>query len=106
MAKDSLTDTAGSKTVVDAKPQSAAHIKCDLHNPTRARRVIYDGIEGSMKEITVDPGATLRGVALHRAVAEELRDRNRVKKDSDLVIKPMSGEPEVPKVEQPEPTAH
>jgi hypothetical protein len=63
-------------------------VTCDLYNPTRARRIIYDGILGSMKQIVVASQDTKRGVTISRAIAEELRDRNRAKKNSDLVIKP------------------
>jgi hypothetical protein len=75
-------------------------VTCDLYNPTPARRVIYDGItiEGAsghqsyQKSITVEPGETKRGVTISRLIAEELRDRNRAKRDSDLVIKPQTTE--------------
>jgi predicted ATP-grasp superfamily ATP-dependent carboligase len=65
-------------------------ITCNLHNPTTARRVIYDGIEGSRKSITVDAGETVHNVTISRRIAEEMRDRNRAKKDSDLQIKPLT----------------
>jgi hypothetical protein len=74
----------------------SATIKCDLYNPCRGIRVTYDGIEGSQAHISVAPGETKRGVTIARWIAEELRDQNRRKKDSTLVIKPMSGEPAEP----------
>lgn len=76
---------------VDANKKSDI-LTCDLHNPTRARRIIYDGIPGSMKQIAIASGETKHGVTLSRGIAEELRDRNRVKKNSDLVIKPTQAE--------------
>jgi hypothetical protein len=85
------TDT---KSKTPATEPSKSIITCDLHNPTPGRRIIFDGIEGSQKSIVVEAGDTKRGVTLHRSIAEELRDRNRAKKGSDLVIKPMSSETE------------
>lgn len=67
-------------------------VVCDLYNPTRARRIIFDGIDGIMKPISVEAGETKRNVTISRHIAEELRDRNRVKKDSDLVPKQPSTE--------------
>ena len=70
-------------------------LRCNLYNPTPGRRVIFDGIEKSMKAITIDSGDTKYNVTLSKAIAEELRDRNRVKKDSDLVIGPASDPPPI-----------
>lgn len=83
------TKTAPSKTIT-----------CNLYNPTKARRVIYDGIEGG-KMITIESKETKRGVTISRAIAEELRDRNRAKKDSDLQVRPQTtGEHEEKEAEQ------
>ncbi len=91
----------------DTKPATDKNIvQCDLHNPTRARRILFDGIPGSQKQIFVARGETKRGVTISRAVFEELRDRNRAKKDSELQPKPMSDEPVVEKPKIEEPTAH
>lgn len=60
----------------------------DLVNPTRARRVIHDGIAGIQRAITVEPGAILRDVEMHPDVAKELKARTRVrgKENSDLHV--------------------
>lgn len=77
------------------KVEKVATIKCHLTNPTSARRIIYDGInvegmqgQGNIqKAITIEAGGkTDKPVLLSRAVVEELQDRNRKKKDSDLIV--------------------
>lgn len=57
----------------------------DLFNPTRARRIIFDGIGKMPKSIVVESGATKQNVRIHRMIETELVERNRVKKDSDLI---------------------
>lgn len=86
-------DKHTNKNATEAKTAPKV-ITCNLYNPTRARRVIYDGIEGSDKQITIAPGETKRGVTISRTIAEELRDRNRAKKDSDLQVRPQTTEVE------------
>lgn len=85
------TETANVKANTAQTPPKSDTVTCDLFNPTRARRIIYDGIPGSMKQIVVASQTTKR-VTISRAIAEELRDRNRAKKNSDLVIKPVESE--------------
>ncbi len=77
------------------KTDKVATIKCNLTNPTPARRIIYDGInvEGLQgqghvqKAITVEAGGkTAKPVLLSRAVVEELQDRNKQKPNSDLIV--------------------
>jgi hypothetical protein len=68
----------------------------DISNPTKATRVIYDGIPGSMKAITVAPGGEKKGVQLSDAIAGELLERNRLKPDSDLVVTRLSIANETP----------
>lgn len=82
----------------EKEPKSQDTVTINLHNPTQARRVIYDGIsveglqgQGSIqKSITVDAGATKENVTIHRSIVEELRQRNRDKRDSDLVVMPLT----------------
>lgn len=69
-------------------------ITCDLHNPTRADRIIYDGIPGSMRQVVVGKGETKRGVTISKVIADELRARNKSKRDSDLVVRPQSTDAE------------
>jgi hypothetical protein len=73
----------------------------DIHNPTKARRVIHDGIERSQKQISIEAGATKHGVELDDAVVKQLNDR--VAKDTaaglentELVVKPASGKTAAP----------
>ena len=84
-------------------------IQCNIHNPLRGRRVIHDGITdayGRQKAIVVDGGDTVYNVTLAKTVAEELRNRNRVARDSDLVIGPPTEAPPKPApAAQPEPVA-
>lgn len=83
---------------MDDKIKKTETITCNLRNPTPARRIIHDGITvdsangtgGVQRQITVDPGATARGVTISKLIADELRERNRVKRDSDLVVLPVS----------------
>ena len=103
MADDKKTAAVSSETVtVDKKTAavSSETVTVDIKNPTRARRVIYDGINverahghgPAQKQITVEPGETKKNVTVHRSVVEEMRARNRAKKDSDLIITPARGE--------------
>lgn len=66
--------------------QSSSQIaRYDLVNPTSARRVIYDGIPGSMTCHTVEGRSTKKNVALHESVVKELRARNKATPNSDLI---------------------
>jgi len=67
-------------------------VTVDLHNAVRGQRVIYAGIQGSMRQIVINAGDTKRKVRLHKSIEKELRDRNRLKKDSDLVSSAPSDE--------------
>ena len=77
-------------------------VTCNLYNPTKGNRVIHDGItitEGvpagalpTQKQIHVASGETKKNVKIHRTIAEELRARNKAKKDSDLVVKPVTSD--------------
>jgi hypothetical protein len=74
----------------DAKSAPPEIVTVDLYNPTRARRVIFDGIpplgpHGVMHSITVEVGETKKAVRITRQIEQELRDRNRVNRDSDLI---------------------
>lgn len=69
-------------------------VLCNLYNPTRGRRVIFDGLKG-MKAITIDSGDTKYNVTLSKQIIEELRDRNRIEKNSDLVPGPATDAPPV-----------
>lgn len=85
--------TIDTKPLAQDKKPASKTITCNLHNPTRARRIIYDGITdefGRQKSITVEVGETKKNVTISREIAEELRDRNRAKKDSDLRIMPLT----------------
>lgn len=63
------------------------HLSYDIRNPTPARRVIFDGIEGSMKAITVEGrGGEKKNVTLHADIVKELKQRNRTKENSDLIV--------------------
>lgn len=76
----------------------------DIHNPTRAARVIYDGIDhggGNQREIHIVPGATKLCVALSDDIAQELRNRTRGKdasgksrEDADLQLTLSDVQPE------------
>jgi hypothetical protein len=77
-AKQRQADTKDTQTV-------------DLHNPTRARRIIHDGINEkgkAQKSITVEPGETKRNVVLHKDIIKELKDRTRPrgKDKADLIV--------------------
>jgi hypothetical protein len=80
-----------------AQPKEDANdtVTVDLHNPTRGRRIIYDGINVKngqgvvrQKAITVESGETVHNVVLHRDMVRELVEQNRRKQDSDLVPRP------------------
>lgn len=62
-----------------------AALHYDLKNPTLARRVIYSGIEGDNRAITVEALSVKENVAVSGDVIKELKQRNRDKPDSDLV---------------------
>ena len=72
---------------VSPKKELSATIRCDLYNPTRARRIVLDGIDGSMRQIMIGPGETRRGVTISRTIAEELRNRNRKTPKSEVESK-------------------
>jgi len=61
-------------------------VTVDIFNPTRARRVIYDGIGENPKPIVIEVGETKKNVKVTRLIEQELRERNKIKKDSDLVL--------------------
>jgi hypothetical protein len=82
MASENRTTTTP-VTTATVNPDSL--ITVDLHNPTRAQRVIYDGIPGSQRQIVINPNDTKHSVRLHRSIEKELRDRNRLKPNSDLI---------------------
>lgn len=46
----------------------------DIHNPTTARRVIYDGSK-DQKEVVIEPGTTKKAVPLADHIAKQLRTR-------------------------------
>lgn len=69
------------------QPRKPVHLSYDIKNPTRARRVIYDGIPETMKCITVEPnGGEKKRVTLHADIVKELKQRNKDKPDSDLIV--------------------
>lgn len=80
--------------MADEKKTETATIKCNLKNPTQARRVIYNGIsvqglqgQGNIqKAITVESGGEVKGVTLSRATVEELQTRNKQNPNSDLIV--------------------
>lgn len=47
----------------------------DIYNPTRTPRIIYDGIEGSQRQLRLEPGARINDVALGQGVVDLLRSR-------------------------------
>jgi len=57
----------------------------DLHNPTPAARVIYDGITNS-KKIRVLPGETVKDVVLADHVVEKLRRHAALGENADLRV--------------------
>lgn len=63
-------------------------VRVDLHNPTPATRVIYDGIEGSQRVITVRPGETAKNVEISETIARELRGRTKKRghEKADLTV--------------------
>jgi len=65
--------------------------KYDIHNPGEGPRVIYDGIKGSMKQITILPGATTRNVELDQKIIDELNERSE-KDKTELQLKTASGD--------------
>lgn len=73
--------------------------KYDIHNPTQARRVIYDGIKGSMKQVTIEAGETKMGVEVHEDIAAEMAERtkNDGEVKTDLLFKTASGKADKPK---------
>ena len=79
--------------MADEKIKEPNVLQCNLYNPTRGRRVIFDGIKDSMKAYTIDSGATKYNVTVSRQIIEELRDRNRIQQNSDLVPGPATEPP-------------
>jgi hypothetical protein len=67
--------------------------KYDIHNPTQARRVIYDGIKGSMKQITIEAGETKLNVEVSEVIEKEMAERtkNDGERKSDLLFRPATG---------------
>lgn len=52
----------------------------DIHNPTKARRVIYDGSK-DQKQVVIEPGDTKKAVPLADHILKQLKAR-----ENDLVI--------------------
>jgi hypothetical protein len=73
----------------------------DLVNPTRARRVINDGIAGSYQSYTIESGETKRNVELAEWVVKELRSRTkgRGKDKADLIVYAAGQAPDPNKVD-------
>lgn len=68
----------------------------DIHNPTPARRVIYDGIT-NVKAIIIPPKATLNGVPLADHIVERLNKRLNPEQTNALVVTLVGAvEPEAP----------
>jgi hypothetical protein len=71
-------------------------MKYDIHNPTPAARVIYDGIskngkpDGAQTAYHFPSGATRKGIELSDVVAEELKKRTAGRDDAkaDLILTP------------------
>lgn len=66
----------------------------DIKNPTRARRIIYDGIpdqQGGMRSITIESGGTVKNVALSSDIVKEMQERNKAQPNSDLIITSSDG---------------
>lgn len=90
-----VTSNVKSEDPKDVASKDVAMV--DIHNPTSATRVIYDGItteHGRQNAITIVSGDTKKNVKLHRTIITELRDRNRAKKNSDLVVSAASADDE------------
>jgi len=67
-------------------------VKVKLVNPTRARRVVHDGIEGSQKAITIEPdGGSVDDVEISKALHDELTEREEFEPGSDLKIEAATG---------------
>ena len=47
----------------------------DIYNPTRAPRVLYDGIEGSQRSYRIGPGDRLQKVPLADHIVKDLVER-------------------------------
>lgn len=60
-------------------------IQCDLHNPTSAARVIYDGIKNDMP-IRIGPKETLRGQLLGEHVVATLKQSAQLYPHQDLEV--------------------
>jgi hypothetical protein len=71
-------------------------LRYDIHNPTPARRVIHDGIEGSQRPITIEAGGDRKNVALSDAVAKDLMARAKAAKDAEVVLTPCENNPPEP----------
>lgn len=48
----------------------------DIYNPSKATRIIYDGIEGSQRSFKLTPGTRLQNVPLADHIVQTLVDRN------------------------------
>ncbi len=73
-------------TLPDNTKKESDTVTVNLTNPTRARRVIFDGIPGSNRCITVESfGGTVKNVTLHRSIYKELRDANTAQANSELI---------------------
>jgi hypothetical protein len=62
----------------------------DITNPTLAARVIYNGIpseSGKQREIHIPAGGHKEEVELSDVIARELRERNKAKPGSELVLR-------------------
>jgi hypothetical protein len=71
----------------------------DITNPTLAARVIYNGItdqSGRQREIHIPAGGAKEGVLLSDTIAQELRNRNKEKPGSELVLRLSAAQPEPP----------
>ena len=67
-------------------------MRYDIHNPTKAGRVIYDGVDGQQRKITVLPGETKHGVELAEHIAAGFNFAPCTDK-SDLVLTPLNEQP-------------
>ena len=78
---------ADPQTKTETKVLAPTKARFDLVNPTRARRIIHDGLT-PMKSVTIEPGETKRDVELHPDIAKELKQRTRPrgKENSDLHV--------------------
>ena len=87
----------------DKIPQPAVSIKAvqvDLFNPTRALRILHDGLPGQ-KKVFIEPGQTLRNVSLGEHIVKDLKQRTkgRGNLNSDLHIFPAGQAPDATKAD-------